>query len=168
VGYAIIRAGGSQLRVSRGEVVRIPSVAQEIGSSIEFEVLARGGGDGVEIGTPLVDGARVSGTVLAHGRTRKIIVFKTKRRKQYKKTHGHRQNFTSVRIDSLGLGVDDDKIENAEAQSAADNSAAAEADQQDKTEVEAAGSEGRKGAAVTKARKKRKAAKSDETESEEA
>jgi len=165
VGYAIIRAGGSQLRVSRGEVVRIPSVAQEVGSSIEFEVLARGGGDGVEIGTPLVDGARVSGTVLAHGRTRKIIVFKTKRRKQYKKTHGHRQNFTSVRIDSLGLGVDDDEIENAEAQSAvADSGAAAEADQQDKTEVEASGSEGRKGSAA-KARKKRK---SDEAEGEEA
>jgi large subunit ribosomal protein L21 len=64
--------------------------------------MARAQGDGVEIGTPLVNGASVTGTVVEHGRERKIIVFKKKRKKQYKRTHGHRQNYTAVRIDSIG------------------------------------------------------------------
>jgi large subunit ribosomal protein L21 len=65
-------------------------------------VLARSGSGGIEIGTPLIDGATVTGTVVEHGRERKIIVFKMKRKKQYKRTHGHRQNFTAVRIESIG------------------------------------------------------------------
>ena len=138
MGYAIIRAAGSQLRVSRGQIVRIPSVAKEIGSSIEFEVLARGDGDRVEIGSPLVDGAHVSGTILEHGRERKIIVFKYKRRKQYKKTHGHRQNFTAVRIDSIGIEAEGDKADNSEAQSlkteSGAESASVENDQVDSAE----------------------------------
>lgn len=100
--YAIIQSGGKQFRVQEGEVVQVPSLVAEVGSSVEFDVLVSGDGDNVNIGAPVVDGLRVSGTVVEHGRGPKIIVFKKKRRKQYKKTHGHRQNYTAVKIDSLG------------------------------------------------------------------
>jgi large subunit ribosomal protein L21 len=100
--YAIIQTGGKQFRVTEGEVVRIPTLTAEIGDSVEFDTLVKGDGDTINLGTPVLDGIRVSGTVVEHGRGKKIIVFKMKRRKQYKKTHGHRQNFTAVKIESLG------------------------------------------------------------------
>ena len=100
--YAIILVHGKQFRVSKGDVVRVPSFTADPGSTVHFDVMARSQGDGIDIGTPLVDGAAVTGTVVQHGRERKIIVFKKKRKKQYKRTHGHRQNFTAVRIDSIG------------------------------------------------------------------
>ena len=105
MGYAVIQVRGKQFRVTEGEIVRVPSFPADPGSPVEFQVLARGTGDGIEVGAPLIDGATVTGTVVDHGRERKIIVFKMKRRKQYKKTHGHRQNFTAVRIDSIGGGA---------------------------------------------------------------
>ena len=95
--YAIIQAGGKQFRVTEGEVVRIPSLKAEVGSSVELDALLQGDGDNIEF-----LGNRITATVVEHGRGPKIIVFKKKRRKQYKKTHGHRQNFTAVRIDSIG------------------------------------------------------------------
>ena len=100
--YAIIRSGGKQFRVTEGDIVRLPLLTANIGASIDLAVLARGDAQGIEIGAPEVEGARVSGTVVEHGRGEKVIVFKYKRRKQYKKTHGHRQNFTAVLIDSIG------------------------------------------------------------------
>ena len=100
--FAIIQSGGKQFRVSAGEVVRVPTLTAEVGTAVEFDTLATGDGDNVNLGTPVLDGVKVSGTVVEHGRGKKIIVFKMKRRKQYKKTHGHRQNFTAVKIESLG------------------------------------------------------------------
>ena len=102
--YAIIRSGGKQFRVAEGETVRVPSIDAEAGATVELEALVIGGGEGGEtrVGTPAVDGARVTGTVVEHGRGDKIIVFKKKRRKQYKRTRGHRQDFTAVKIDSIG------------------------------------------------------------------
>jgi large subunit ribosomal protein L21 len=97
VAYAIIQAGGKQFRVTEGEVVRIPSLKAEVGASVELDALLQGDGDNIELG-----GNRITATVVEHGRGPKIIVFKKKRRKQYKKTHGHRQNFTAVRIESIG------------------------------------------------------------------
>ena len=95
--YAIIQAGGKQFRVAEGDVIKVPSITAEVGSAVEFNALLSADGDQVELG----DG-RVKATVVEHGRGPKVIVFKKKRRKQYKKTHGHRQNFTAVRIESLG------------------------------------------------------------------
>lgn len=100
--YAIILAGGKQFRVSEGQLVKVPSIAAEVGSSVEFEALLSADGDQIDVGSSALGGQRVSGTVVEHGRARKVIVFKKKRRKQYKKIHGHRQNFTEVRIDSVG------------------------------------------------------------------
>ena len=101
--YAIIRTGGKQFRVSPGDVVRIPTLANKNeGDTVEFdEILAAGDDNGVRIGAPTVNGARVTATVLKNGRGPKIIVFKFKRRKQYKRTKGHRQGFTAVKIDSI-------------------------------------------------------------------
>ena len=100
--YAIIRSGDKQFRVEEGATVRVPLINKEAGEAVELEALVVGGPDGVKIGAPAVEGARVAGTVVGHGRGEKIIVFKKKRRKQYKRTQGHRQNYTSVRIDSIG------------------------------------------------------------------
>lgn len=100
--YAIIEAGGKQFRVAKGEVVRVPSIAAEVGTSVEFDALLESSGSEVLVGAAALEGHRIQATVVEHGRAKKIIVFKKKRRKQYKKTHGHRQNFTAVRIDSVG------------------------------------------------------------------
>ena len=101
--YAIIRTGGKQFRVTAGDVVRVPSLADKSeGDAVEFnEVLVSADDNGVRFGSPLVDGARVTGTVVKSGRGPKIIVFKFKRRKQYKRKQGHRQGFTAVKIDSI-------------------------------------------------------------------
>ncbi len=101
--YAIIRSGGKQFKVQAGDVVRFPSIADKnAGDTVEFgEVLATGGEGAVSVGTPLVSGAKVTGTVVNQGRGPKIIVFKFKRRKQYKRTKGHRQGFTAVKIDAI-------------------------------------------------------------------
>lgn len=102
--YAIIRSGGKQFRVESGATLRLPSMQKKSGESVEFEVLVAGGdGDeAVRVGAPLVDGVRVTGTVVDHGRGEKFLVFKKKRRKQYKRTLGHRQGYTTVKIDSIG------------------------------------------------------------------
>ena len=100
--YAIIRSGGKQFRVAEGETVRLPSVAKEAGEAVELEALVVAGDDGVRVGSPAVEGAAVRGTVVDHGRGDKVIVFKKKRRKQYKRRQGHRQNYTTVKIDSIG------------------------------------------------------------------
>jgi large subunit ribosomal protein L21 len=102
VAYAIIRTGGKQYRVSAGDVLHVPSLAgKNAGETVEFEVLAAGDDQSVRIGQPLVEGAKVTGTVVKNGRAPKIIVFKFKRRKQFKRKQGHRQGFTTVKIDSI-------------------------------------------------------------------
>ncbi|HYG09337.1 MAG TPA: 50S ribosomal protein L21 [Pyrinomonadaceae bacterium] len=100
--YAIIRSGGKQFRVAEGETVRVPSLNEEAGKTVEFDVLVVGGDNETRVGSPVVDGARVAGTIVEHGRGDKIIVFKKKRRKQYKRTQGHRQNYTAVKIETIG------------------------------------------------------------------
>ena len=100
--YAIIRSGGKQFRVAEGETVRLPSLNAEAGKTVEFDVLVVGDDNGTRVGSPTVEGARVAGTIVEHGRGDKSIVFKMKRRKQYKRTQGHRQNYTAVKIDTIG------------------------------------------------------------------
>lgn len=100
--YAIIRTGDKQFRVTPGEVVRVPSIDGEVGTSASFDVLVYGDGSAVQVGAPVVSGIGAQGTILEHGRDKKIIVFKMKRRKGYKRKQGHRQGFTAVRIDSIG------------------------------------------------------------------
>ncbi|HYV23851.1 MAG TPA: 50S ribosomal protein L21 [Pyrinomonadaceae bacterium] len=96
--FAIVRTGGKQFRVEKGAKVRVPSIKGDVGAAVELDVLATAD----KVGAPLVDGARVSATVVDHGRGEKIVVFKKKRRKQYKRTKGHRQGYTTLKIDSIG------------------------------------------------------------------
>lgn len=98
--YAVILSGGKQFRVTEGQVVKLPSLGKESGSNVELDALSISDGASVQIGTPLLD-KKVRATVLGDGRADKIIVFKFKRRKQYKRKKGHRQNFTAVRIDAI-------------------------------------------------------------------
>jgi large subunit ribosomal protein L21 len=96
--FAIIKAGGKQFRVEKGAKVRVPSLKDEVGASVELAVMATAD----KIGAPLVDGAKVKATVVDHGREPKVVVFKKKRRKHYKRTKGHRQGYTTLKIDSIG------------------------------------------------------------------
>lgn len=100
--YAIIRTGGKQFRAEAGQVLHVPSINKRVGEGVNFDVLVASGDDGIKVGSPLVEGAQVAATILGHDRGEKIIVFKKKRRKQYKRKQGHRQNFTKVKIDSIG------------------------------------------------------------------
>ena len=101
--YAIIRAGGKQYRVAEGETVYVERLATPVGETVTFgEVLLLGGGEGEpKVGAPFLNGASVGGTVLDHDRDAKVRVFKYKKRKHYRRTRGHRQSYTAVRIDSI-------------------------------------------------------------------
>ena len=104
--YAVIKSGGKQYRVESGAQLRVESLAADVGAAVSFdEVLLVGTGDAVKVGAPLVSGAKVKATVLAHGRGEKVKIFKMRRRKHYQKTQGHRQNFTEVRIDDIVGGA---------------------------------------------------------------
>jgi large subunit ribosomal protein L21 len=103
--YAVIKSGGKQYRVESGKQVRVESLPAEVGAAIAFEeVLLVGTGDSVKVGAPLVSGAKVKATVVAHGRGDKVRIFKLRRRKHYQKSQGHRQNYTEVRIDDIVQG----------------------------------------------------------------
>ena len=100
--YAVVRTGGKQARVSPGDSVRIERIGGEVGDTVELaEVLLVGDDGEPKIGTPLVDGAKVVGTITAQGRGDKITVFKMKRRKGYRNRRGHRQPYTELRIESV-------------------------------------------------------------------
>lgn len=99
--YAIIRAGGKQYRVEKGDVVRVERLSGEVGSKVTLGEVLLVGGDDLKVGSPMVAGASVEGTVVEHDRGAKIRVFKYKKRKHYRRTRGHRQHVTAVRIDAV-------------------------------------------------------------------
>lgn len=100
--YAVIKTGGKQYRVAVGQKLKIEQIPADIGQEISLDqVLSVGEGDTLQIGAPLVDGAKVTATVLAQGRHDKIKVFKMRRRKGYRRTQGHRQNYTEIRIEAV-------------------------------------------------------------------
>jgi large subunit ribosomal protein L21 len=100
--YALVRTGGKQIRVEPGKSVRVEKLAGEVGARVELgDVLLVGDEGGARIGTPLVTGARVVGTITAQGRARKVVVYKLKRRKNYRRKQGHRQAYTEIRVDGI-------------------------------------------------------------------
>ena len=104
--YAVIGTGGKQLRVAVGDVVKVERLAAKPGEAVDFgDVLLVSGEGGTMVGTPHVAGAIVKGMVLSEGRHRKVKIFKKKKRKQYRRTKGHRQGFSSVRIDEIAAGA---------------------------------------------------------------
>lgn len=102
--YAVFETGGKQYRAEPGTKVRVPSLGAEPGSTVTFDrVLLAGDGSTVQVGAPLVSGATVTAEVLRHGRDKKVIIFKRKRRKNYRKKQGHRQGFTEIRVSQVAL-----------------------------------------------------------------
>jgi|SRR5687768_7325098 large subunit ribosomal protein L21 len=100
--YAIIKSGGKQFRAEPGRTIRVPTLDASVGDTVTFaEVLLAGGDDEVTVGSPVLDGASVTGEVVRHGKDRKVIIFKWKRRKNYRRKQGHRQGFTEVRIGEI-------------------------------------------------------------------
>ena len=100
--YAVIKTGGKQYKVASGEKIRVEQLAVDVGQEIVLDqVLAVGSGADLKVGAPLVDGASVSATVVAHGRHAKIRIFKMRRRKHYQKHGGHRQNYTELQIGAV-------------------------------------------------------------------
>jgi large subunit ribosomal protein L21 len=102
--YAVVTTGGKQYRVQKGETLRIEKIPGDVGSQVAFnQVLMVSDGDRVEIGQPLVENAVVNAHIVEQGKHKKILVFKYKRRKRFRRTQGHRQQFTAVKIDDISL-----------------------------------------------------------------
>ena len=100
--YAIVKTGGKQYKVREGDILRVEKLTGEVGNEISFEdVLLYSDGETVTVGQPKVSDVTVSGHIVAQDKSKKIIVFKYKRRKRYRRKQGHRQQYTSVRIDSI-------------------------------------------------------------------
>ena len=101
--YAVVRTGGKQYRVAKDSVLKVESLAGEVGAKLELEVLMLGG-DKPQIGAPLVKGASVACEILEHGQGEKVIAFKKKRRKNTHRKRGHRQHFTTVKVLGITAG----------------------------------------------------------------
>ncbi len=100
--YAVLKSGGKQYKVEEGQVLRLEKLPGDVGSAIKFDqILMIGDGESIQVGQPLVDGASVEARIVDQGRGKKIIVFKYKRRKRYRRKQGHRQEFTAIQVDSI-------------------------------------------------------------------
>lgn len=100
--YAVIKSGGKQYKVEKGDKLKVEKIDTEAGNNIDIsDVLMLVDGDNVKVGTPLVEGAKVSATVESHGRGRKINIVKFKRRKHHRKQMGHRQAYTEISITDI-------------------------------------------------------------------
>ena len=170
--YAVVTTGGKQYRVEAGSELTIERLAADAGTSVTFDrVLMVGDGETVTIGTPVVDGASVSATVLGEALGPKLVIFKFKQKVKYRRTTGHRQHLTRVRIDEISAAG---KTSKAEKPAAAKADAEAEAPKPRRTRKPAAAKAETvtkpptpKAATATKPRATRaKAAKTDNTEAE--
>ena len=99
--YAVIKTGGKQYRVAAGDVIKVEKLDGEVGQTVDFDQVLMIGGDEAKIGAPTVDGAKVSAEVLEQGRADKVLIFKKKRRHKYRRTRGHRQHQTVLRISDI-------------------------------------------------------------------
>ncbi|MCF8111599.1 MAG: 50S ribosomal protein L21 [Desulfobacteraceae bacterium] len=100
--YAVVAAGGKQYKVSEGDVLRIEKIPGNVGETVTFDrVLMFTDGDTVSVGEPVLANAEVGGKILEQGRSKKVLVFKYKRRKRYRRKKGHRQSYTAVQIESI-------------------------------------------------------------------
>lgn len=101
--YAIIKTGGKQLRIEEGQVVRVEKIDAEVGTDITIDTVLCVGGDKLFVGSPYVENASVAAEVVEHGRAKKVLIFKKKRRHGYRKKQGHRQYFTALRIKKIAV-----------------------------------------------------------------
>ena len=101
--FAVIQTGGKQYRVAQGDRLRVEKLPGDVGAAVTFDKVLLVGGDSVKVGTPLVTGAKVSAEIVAQGRDKKVIVFKFRRRKNYRRKQGHRQPFTELKITGVSV-----------------------------------------------------------------
>ena len=100
--YAVIKTGGKQYRVIAGEKIKVEKLVGDVGTTVTLDqILMLADGDKVTIGSPIVKGASIQATVLSHGRGDKVMIFKFRRRKHYRKTQGHRQSYTEIQIGAI-------------------------------------------------------------------
>ena len=100
--YAVVATGGKQYKVREGQILRVEKIPGEIGSSVTFnKVLMTSDGEAVNIGQPVLENVEVNGRIIEQGKAKKVIVFKYKRRKRYRRKQGHRQHYTAVKIDRI-------------------------------------------------------------------
>jgi len=100
--YAVVKTGGKQYRVSAGNKLKVEQISADVGTEITLDqVLMIADGDAIKVGAPLLDGASVKAKVVAQGRGEKVQIFKMRRRKHYRKTQGHRQNYTEIEITGI-------------------------------------------------------------------
>ncbi len=100
--YAVIKTGGKQYRVTEGDTLKVEKLPGEKGASVELQdILAIGEGENIKVGTPVVQGAKVVAEIVGQGKAKKVVVFKKRRRKGYTKKQGHRQLFTSIKIQEI-------------------------------------------------------------------
>lgn len=99
--FAIIKTGGKQYKVSEGDVIKVEKIEAEAGDKIEFDQVLMVAGDDVKVGSPVVEGAKVSAEVLDQKKNKKIVIFKFKAKKNYRKKKGHRQPYTLVKIEKI-------------------------------------------------------------------
>ncbi|MGD8251903.1 MAG: 50S ribosomal protein L21 [Desulfobacterales bacterium] len=100
--YAVVKTGGKQYKVQEGDVLRVEKLPGDVGSDITIDqVLLLADGESVSVGTPILAGAAVKAKIVDQDKAKKILVFKYKRRKRYRRKQGHRQPFTAIRIDSI-------------------------------------------------------------------
>ncbi|QVL51067.1 MAG: 50S ribosomal protein L21 [Thiocapsa sp.] len=103
--YAVIQTGGKQYRVSEGDTVKVEKIVAEQGAVVDFDqVLLVADGDDIKVGKPYVEGGKVSATVESHGRGKKVMIVKFRRRKHHLKRQGHRQSFTALKITAISAG----------------------------------------------------------------
>ncbi len=104
--YAVIKTGGKQYRVAKGDEVRIEKLPGDVGDAVMFDqVLLTSDGETVEVGQPFLENSKVVGRITGHGKHRKVLVVKYKRRKGYRRKNGHRQHFSLVKISDIGSDV---------------------------------------------------------------
>lgn len=99
--FAIIKTGGKQYKVSEGDIIKVEKIEAEAGDKIEFDQVLMVAGDDVKVGSPVVEGAKVKAEVLDQKKDKKIVIFKFKAKKNYRKKKGHRQPYTLVKIEKI-------------------------------------------------------------------
>jgi len=104
--YAIVNIAGKQYKVAKGDQLKVARLSTKVGDKVDFsEVLLTDDGKNVKIGSPAVKGAKVTAEVLEHGRHRKILIYKKKRRKGYQRKAGHKQDFSAIKVNSISVGT---------------------------------------------------------------
>ena len=102
--YAVIKTGGKQFKVAEGDVLKVEKLTADVGKTLNLNsVLTLVDGDKVTIGTPMITGASIDATIVSHGKGDKVKIFKMNRRKGYRKSQGHRQSFTEIKIDKIAV-----------------------------------------------------------------